>query len=93
MHDHSIYGVDDGAKSPEESLEMLKLAYEDGIRRIILTPHAHYKRGRATPEEIREKVTLLQEQIKEACPELCLYSGSDMILPGSQPPNPSELLS
>lgn len=85
IHNHSIYGVDDGAGSMEESVEMLKMAYEDGMRGVILTPHAHYRRGRATPEEIRERVTLLQERIKETCPGLCLYPGNELYYDSEMP--------
>ena len=39
LHHHILYGVDDGPKSRDESLAMLALAYQDGTRRIIATPH------------------------------------------------------
>ncbi|MDF2725093.1 MAG: hypothetical protein K0Q59_4768 [Paenibacillus sp.] len=39
IHCHILSGIDDGAKSVEESVEMARLAYEDGIRHIIATPH------------------------------------------------------
>ena len=39
LHAHIVPGVDDGAKSFEESLEMLQIAKEDGIETIVATPH------------------------------------------------------
>ena len=39
IHTHILPGVDDGAQSPEMSLEMLRMAAGDGIGQIILTPH------------------------------------------------------
>ena len=39
IHSHIIPGVDDGSSSMEESLKMLKIAWEDGIKAIIATPH------------------------------------------------------
>lgn len=39
IHSHIIFGVDDGAKSMEESLDMLQAAKESSIDRIIATPH------------------------------------------------------
>lgn len=43
IHSHLLYGVDDGAKSFEESVQMLEMAKEQGINSMILTPH--YRRG------------------------------------------------
>lgn len=43
IHSHLLYGVDDGAKSIEESIEMLEAAKKQGIDSMILTPH--YRRG------------------------------------------------
>ena len=39
LHDHILSGVDDGATTIEESLEMCRIAYADGIRTIVATPH------------------------------------------------------
>lgn len=43
IHCHLLYGVDDGAKTIEESVAMLKDAKEQGIQAMILTPH--YRHG------------------------------------------------
>ena len=39
IHNHILFGVDDGAKSLEESLKMLKAAKKQGINTVIATPH------------------------------------------------------
>lgn len=39
IHSHIIPGVDDGSQSFEESLAMLNIAYEQGIRTMYATPH------------------------------------------------------
>ena len=39
IHSHILPLVDDGAESVEMALLMLKKAAEEGIEKIILTPH------------------------------------------------------
>ncbi|MBI3658205.1 MAG: hypothetical protein HY232_17515 [Acidobacteria bacterium] len=39
LHAHYLPGVDDGPKTKEESLEMLRMAAADGIRTVVATPH------------------------------------------------------
>ena len=39
FHSHIMYGVDDGAKSLNTSLEMLKLSENEGVEYICATPH------------------------------------------------------
>lgn len=39
IHSHILPGVDDGSRSIEESMEMLRMAYEEGVRTIFATPH------------------------------------------------------
>lgn len=72
IHNHSLYGVDDGAKTIGESVEMLGAAKAQGIDAIVLTPHyrhgmfpyetdtvrAHFKELSARAEELRLKLYL-----------------------------------
>lgn len=39
FHSHFLPGMDDGCKTPEESVALLKLSYGQGVRRIFATPH------------------------------------------------------
>ena len=39
LHCHIMYGVDDGCKTKEEAIEMLKKLEKKGTTDIILTPH------------------------------------------------------
>jgi protein-tyrosine phosphatase len=41
IHSHILPGIDDGAQTIEESLEMLKLAAAAGTTDIVATPHAN----------------------------------------------------
>jgi protein-tyrosine phosphatase len=39
IHCHLLPSIDDGAKDLETSLDMLRIAEGDGIKKIIATPH------------------------------------------------------
>jgi len=39
LHTHILWGLDDGARTITDSLEMCRIAYRDGIRTIVATPH------------------------------------------------------
>ena len=41
IHNHIVWGLDDGASSIEDSLAMLGAAWQDGITDIVATPHAN----------------------------------------------------
>lgn len=54
IHNHSLFGVDDGASDMEESKMMLQNAYNQGVSSIILTPHYYYGMFKY-PNEMIEK--------------------------------------
>ena len=39
LHCHVLPGIDDGCKSPEESLQLLQEQYRQGCRGVVATPH------------------------------------------------------
>jgi len=39
FHSHILPGIDDGSKNVEESLEILKEMYSQGITKVVATPH------------------------------------------------------
>ena len=44
MHCHILPGIDDGAQTVEDSLELLRAEKEQGIRKIVFTPHFNPER-------------------------------------------------
>ena len=48
FHSHILPEVDDGSRSVRQSLEMLRLEGEQGIRRVVATPHFYARQD--TPE-------------------------------------------
>lgn len=52
VHSHFIPGIDDGAKTIEDTLEMLNTMQELGYKKVITTPHIMSDYYRNTPEII-----------------------------------------
>lgn len=88
IHNHIIFGVDDGAKNIEEALEIIEEEYNQGVRKIICTPHFQGGVYEAKPEEIQKKFHMIRECVKEKYSDLELYKGNEILLSG----NISELL-
>jgi protein-tyrosine phosphatase len=64
IHSHILPDLDDGARAPEESLEMARIAVEDGIEQMVCTPHMfNGLSGDPQPQDIRTRVSKLQEEI------------------------------
>lgn len=78
IHSHLLPGIDDGSGSMRESLEMLRIAAEEGITAVIATPH--YKRGHrnAGPEKILELTGRVEEAARENGLDIRLYPGNEL---------------
>lgn len=73
LHSHILPGLDDGPRTDEQALEMLRIAASDGIGTIVATPHAHHARAAATLAGVERLNTLARSH------------GIDItILPGSE---------
>ena len=75
IHSHILPGIDDGARTLEESLEMAEIAAADGIEQIVATPHV-FKGLSDDPEpaEVIDQVNALQAAV----------AAKLRILPGSE---------
>lgn len=68
IHSHILPGVDDGASNMEETRRMLLLAYEEGIRVIIATPHYVAGTENIKADKLREiyqSVTRVAAEVSE----------------------------
>ncbi|WP_017730235.1 tyrosine-protein phosphatase [Nafulsella turpanensis] len=65
IHSHLLPGIDDGAKSLEESLELLTHFRDLGYRKVITTPHIMSDFYQNTPAIIRQKLEELQEAARQ----------------------------
>lgn len=78
IHSHLLPGVDDGSESMEQTIRILKLAYEEGIRAIIATPHWKDGRNMHSIKELEERLTKVKEEVREILPDFSLYLGSEI---------------
>jgi protein-tyrosine phosphatase len=76
IHSHVLFGMDDGARTLEDSLAMVRMAGEHGTTDLVATPHANIE-YRFEPEQIAER--LAQVQAAVAGPPR-LYTGCDFHL-------------
>lgn len=78
MHIHILPEVDDGANDENEMKEMLKIAYKEGIRCIIATPHHHPRRGKEPPEVLRKKAAALLKAAHDIDEHFRIYLGTEI---------------
>jgi tyrosine-protein phosphatase YwqE len=64
MHSHLIPGIDDGSKTMEESLKLIKRLSDYGLRKLITTPHIMSEYYKNTPEIISMGLEELRKAIK-----------------------------
>ena len=76
IHSHILPELDDGSRSLEESLEMARIAAEDGITHMVATPHMFNGLSHnPEPAEVIERVGALQDAIGEG---LAILPGNEV---------------
>ena len=82
-HSHILPGIDDGSQSVEESVTMLKMLAEQGVKEVIATPHflANHETVESFLARRSEAYEKLKENLFEGAPkiklgaEVAYYSG------------------
>jgi len=78
IHNHILPSVDDGAKDWDESKKMLQIAYDEGIRYMIVTPHYSIRRWCAPYDELKEQLTILQKLAYEIDKSFKISLGNEL---------------
>ncbi len=79
IHTHILNGVDDGSKSMEETIAILKEAVKAGVTDIILTPH--YVPDGNYVENVKANQKRIEEVIRETIKQnidIRLYQGNEI---------------
>jgi protein-tyrosine phosphatase len=84
LHAHLLPGLDDGAKTLEESVQMCWISYKDGVRTIVGTPHTLnglYLNDRETIlAKVKELNEALNSELRTPNLELRILPGADVRL-------------
>ncbi len=65
LHCHILYGLDDGPRTIEESVQMCRMGYADGVRTVVATPHTLNESFQNDRNTILSKVQELKEALKQ----------------------------
>ena len=78
LHCHILPDLDDGSRDLDMTLKMLDMAYTQGVRRIIATPHYHMGYVQNEPEKLLKVLKEVQEKIKKKYSDLELRPGNEI---------------
>ena len=80
LHCHILYGVDDGADTIFESLEMAEIARDGGTRGIVVTPHSYSSPTELNfwDDDMKNRFSNLQKEIYQRGLDIKLFSGQEI---------------
>ena len=80
LHCHIIYDTDDGAKTLEESINIIKEAVDAGFTKICCTPHYLAPQYTKTKNENLEKIKIIQKKLLEQNIEIEIFLGNEIYI-------------
>ena len=80
MHSHLIPGIDDGSKSMEESIQLIRAFKEFGYKKLITTPHIMSDYYRNTPEIINSGLEKLRAELHTQKIEMQIEAAAEYYL-------------
>lgn len=78
IHSHILPGVDDGSEGMEESINMAKMYIENGIDRVIATPHFIEENNSTMACKNRVILESLNKNLQEEEIDLKVYLGNEV---------------
>lgn len=78
MHTHILPGLDDGSQSMDETVNMLRTAYDEGIRVIVATPHFGIRNPGFRIDEAKDVLAEVRRKADEITPGLKLLLGNEL---------------
>lgn len=80
MHNHTLFGVDDGPETIEESMELIKEAANRGVTHLIATPHFNKRNYHLNNDKVTVNFQLLKESLDKENINIELYLGSEVYM-------------
>lgn len=81
IHNHLLFGVDDGSKTIIESISVIQGLSEVGVTDIILTPHYINYTSHSNDKESNEKIlSILRKKLEEDNINVNLYLGNEIYI-------------
>ena len=81
LHSHLLYGIDDGSRSIEESIELLKKMEKHGIKELMLTPHyVDNSKYNCNNKDKMKIFNELKEKAKKENINIKLYLGNEVFI-------------
>ena len=80
IHSHILPGIDDGAETLEESLEMILAMKNVGYVKLIMTPHTMADVYKNTPLTIKKRLEFLQSKLIENGIDIEIEAASEYYL-------------
>jgi tyrosine-protein phosphatase YwqE len=80
MHSHLIPGIDDGAKTMEQSIEMIKKFASLGYKKVVTTPHVMSDFYRNTPEIILSGMENVRAELKKQNVDIEFFAAAEYYL-------------
>ena len=80
IHSHVLWGIDDGSRDVEETLELCDMALSSGTRHLFLTPHLMYwEDAEDLFDERNSKIEMLSEILEDEDIELKIHKGFEIL--------------
>lgn len=88
IHCHILPGVDDGARRPEEAVEMARMAWHSGVDTIIATPHTNLPENgdlNFASSEMLEHFRTFQQLLDQEGIPVRVYPGAEVMFTPEMP--------
>lgn len=79
LHAHILPGVDDGARTWDESLDMCRMAYDDGIHTMVMTSHYQESGMQVNGDTVKILTQELRDRLDKANLDITVVPGNEIL--------------
>jgi len=80
IHNHLLYDIDDGPKTKEDTIEIIKSAQEYEIYKIVATPHYREGSYKVKGKKVKDKVNEINKIIKKKDLRVEIFPGNEIYI-------------